>query len=237
MNKRLIKNLTIVAATAVLAACGSDNKGNGSISTPQGTGTVEYKLELIANWNRTDFPTNFSSNPHFSPVTGATHSNQTVIWRPNDQPTTPGIQLVAETGSPSVFKKEIESRITDGKAKTFFRAGGAFNSPGAQSIVFKTSEQFPLVSAISMIANSPDWFIGIRDVNLMEDGKWIDRKEFSLKLYDAGTDLGEFFDAGNQAGGDRIIKLLTTPADKTDFDQGVHRTTKATVARIVLTRQ
>ena len=47
-----------------------------------------------------------------------------------------------------------------------------------------------LVSAITMIAPSPDWFIGVHDCNLCNErnGTWFDRKVEDLFLYDSGTD-------------------------------------------------
>ena len=48
-----------------------------------------------------------------------------------------------------------------------------------------------------MIAPSPDWFVGVRNVDLYAGGNWVDRLEFDLTLvYDAGTDAGMTFTGG-----------------------------------------
>lgn len=49
---------------------------------------------------------------------------------------------------------------------------------------------YHLVSAITMIAPSPDWFTGVHDYNLCNEsnGKWFDKKVKDLFLYDSGTD-------------------------------------------------
>lgn len=220
----------------LLAACGSSNTDDGSSSDPQGTGEVSYRLTFSSTWAANTFPTQHPSNAHFSPIVGATHSAQTIIWRPDDQPSTTGIESVAETGSTSSFKSELNVQKEQGYVDTVFSATGAFNSPGEQSIVFKASEQHSLVSAISMLAPSPDWFVGIRDVELFENGEWIDNKSFDLKLYDAGTDTANNFSSANADGGDRIIKLVTTATGNTDFTDGVNRNSGAFVGQFVIQR-
>ncbi|MFL7794766.1 MAG: spondin domain-containing protein, partial [Anaerolineae bacterium] len=46
------------------------------------------------------------------------------------------------------------------------------------------------VSVVTMIAPSPDWFVGVSALNLLEDGVWVDEKVVELFPYDAGTDSG-----------------------------------------------
>ncbi len=41
-----------------------------------------------------------------------------------------------------------------------------------------------------MVAPSPDWFIGIRDIQLFENGTWISSKTVPVNIYDSGTDSG-----------------------------------------------
>lgn len=225
------------ALVILLSSCGGQsNDKNSNDTTPQGEGEVSYKLSFTSVWNSKDFPTNFPSNPHFSPFVGATHSNQTRIWSTSET-TSAGIEQVSETGGTSKFKTELEAKKQDGKVENIFTAASGSQSPGSQSFIFKVSKQFPLVSAISMIAPSPDWIVGIRDVNLYENNQWITSKRIELKLYDTGTDLGTQFSSGNQNGGDKMIKLLTSDSSDTDFNQGVHRTSGKTVGYIVLERQ
>ena len=60
----------------------------------------------------------------------------------------------------------------------------------------------PLVSVIARISPSPDWFIGVHDIDLCDrkNGKWLmSRKVYPLYPYDAGTDSGAQFTSQNQA--------------------------------------
>ena len=59
----------------------------------------------------------------------------------------------------------------------------------------EVNSEFSLVSFITMIAPSPDWFVGVHDFNLCNTttGKWFDSRKRDLPLYDAGTDSAPTF--------------------------------------------
>ena len=56
------------------------------------------------------------------------------------------------------------------------------------------------MSFITMIAPSPDWFLGVRDLNLCNTttGKWQNQEVRDLFPYDAGTDSGLNFESRDQ---------------------------------------
>ena len=56
--------------------------------------------------------------------------------------------------------------------------------------MFTIHRDFPLVTLVTMIAPSPDWFTGVHSLSLLENGQWQTTKEIILNLYDAGTDSG-----------------------------------------------
>ena len=245
MEHPIFKVMAASTLTLVLAACGgggssSNNNlqpGDNTEGNDAASGGVQYSMTFDQTWSGATFPTNHPSSAHFSPLVGATHNSQVVIWRPQDQPSTAGLEIVAESGSTSTFTMELEEHRSSGYVDEIFRHGGPEDSPGSQQVTFTATEQFPLVSAVSMIAPSPDWFVGVRDVNLYPNGEWVDRLEFDLRLYDSGTDLAERFTASNNDGGDRIITLVSTDAIDTDFANGVHRRSGAFVGRIIIERQ
>ena len=100
---------------------------------------------------------------------------------------------MAETGSKDPLRSEINDAISDGTAFKLLGGGGINPSPGSVVIAFKVSEDYPLVSLVSMIAPSPDWFVGVDSLNLFEDGAFVDEKIVTLYAYDAGTDSGETY--------------------------------------------
>ncbi len=225
-----------VLCSGLLVGCGgaSSSDNNAGINN-QGAAQASYRLTFSPSWSAATFPTSFPFGPHFSPIIGATHSQQTIIWRPNDQPSTSGIESMAETGSTSGLRNELQLRQNQATVDQIF-SGNLINSPGSTSITLTVSESHPLVSAVSMLAPSPDWFVGIRDVSLRDNDQWIDSINLNLALYDAGTDLGERYTSANSDGGDRIISRLTSDSADTDFANGVHRTSGVFVGTIEIQR-
>ena len=58
--------------------------------------------------------------------------------------------------------------------------------------------QHPLVSLVAMVAPSPDWFTGLNDVNLMENGGWTAAKTLELYAWDSGGDDGLTYKAADK---------------------------------------
>jgi len=75
--------------------------------------------------------------------------------------------------------------------------GGIETSPDTISLEFELSQDHPLVSVTSMIAPSPDWFVGVDSLSLREDGSWRDQVIIELQAIDAGTDSGANYTSAN----------------------------------------
>jgi hypothetical protein len=158
--------------------------------------TITYKVTFNATWSEETHPDDFPSNPHFSGLIGASHNNEVSFWKEGEL-ASPGIKSMAETGSKNPLNIEILNAIFD---KTAFKliSGGVINpSPGSVSLEFEVSENYPLVTLVSMIAPSPDWFVGVDSLNLFEDGSFVDEKTMVLYAYDAGTDSGTTYTSPN----------------------------------------
>ncbi|MDF1809833.1 MAG: spondin domain-containing protein [Phycisphaerales bacterium] len=151
--------------------------------------SVEYQFEFISEWSAQTHPTSFPSNPHFSSVIGATHTDSVSIWEPGGI-ATHGIERMAESGTNGTLLGEVNILIDQGNADQFFNMGGIPLSPGQRNSTITVNTDFPLISLVSMIAPSPDWFIGVHDINLREDGIWVRELVFDLDPYDSGTDSG-----------------------------------------------
>ena len=65
------------------------------------------------------------------------------------------------------------------------------------SLEFDAVSTHPYVTLVSMVAPSPDWFVGVSTLPLVEDGAWRERIEVNLRVYDAGTDDGSVYNAAN----------------------------------------
>jgi len=51
---------------------------------------------------------------------------------------------------------------------------------------------------VSMLAPSPDWFVGVSGLSMRENGAWVPQIVVPLVAYDAGTDSGPTYASPNQ---------------------------------------
>ena len=163
---------------------------------PEISATARYRVLFNATWSAATHPNEFPSTPHFSGLIGGTHNDQVKFWE-TGQNATPGIKSMAETGAQRLLAGEVRDAIQRGTAEHVLAGGGIGRSPGLVSLEFEISQEFPLVTLVSMIAPSPDWFVGVRDLNLLESGDWVGSLTRELLPYDAGTDSGVSFNSPN----------------------------------------
>ena len=84
----------------------------------------------------------------------------------------------------------MRKAVTEKRALDIFQGGGIGNTGTRIVNDIEVNANYSLVSAITMIAPSPDWFTGVHDYNLCNDsnGKWLEKRVKDLNLYDSGTD-------------------------------------------------
>ncbi len=183
-----------------------------STPAPAPVAPAEYQLTFEATWSAVTHPTDFPPNPHFSGLIGAAHSPGVRLWQVGER-ASPGIKNMAETGGKSSLDGEIDTLIEAGDACVKISGGGINPSPGVVTLVFAVSQDCPAVSVVTMIAPSPDWFVGVSALNLLEDGAWVDQKVVELFPYDAGTDSGASYTSPDlpTEDPDAIFRIETDP--------------------------
>jgi hypothetical protein len=154
-----------------------------------GPGNARYRVEFTASWSAQTHPMNFPPGPHFSGLIGATHNSDISYWM-NGAIASPGIEQMAETGAKTLLQQEIMASINMGASENLLSGGGIAMSPGSRQMEFDISDTHPLVTLVSMIAPSPDWFVGVHGLNLIQNGDWVNDMTVDLYPYDAGTDSG-----------------------------------------------
>ena len=105
---------------------------------------------------------------------------------------------MAETGGTTTLKSEIATAQGQGTMQHLLSGSGVNPSPGKTSFDFQIDASHTLVSVATMIAPSPDWFVGVHDLDLCgKDGKWLPSTVVDLLPYDSGTDSGTTFTSAN----------------------------------------
>lgn len=159
---------------------------------------VEYEVTFNASWSEETLPVDFPPNPHFSGLIGASHNNEITFWKVGEL-SSQGIKNMAETGSKNPLNIEIGNAILNETAFDIISGDGVSPSPGSTSVIFLVKEEYPFVSLVTMIAPSPDWFVGINSLNLFENDSFVDEKTVILYAYDAGTDSGINYTSPDEA--------------------------------------
>ncbi len=160
--------------------------------------SLEYRVTFNATWSQATHPQDFPANPHFSSLVGAAHNANVTFWAEGELATT-GIKDIAERGSSTVFRAEVDAAVAAGNASGRVLAGNINPSPGVATGTFIVDSDFPLVTFVSMIAPSPDWFVGVTGLRLHDNGTWFNNVVVDLAPYDAGTDSGTTFTSSNLA--------------------------------------
>ena len=180
--------------------------------------TAQYSVTFTRLWTDKTHPFEYPeagvvTGPHFSGLIGATHGDGYAIFKEGTLPT-PGLEKLSEEGKHSPLDQEIKDAIAAGKAGALFETGPIRDAAKTETVTFTVSSQFPMVSAVAMIAPSPDWFAGAANVNLMEGGQWVSSKSVDLSAYDSGGDDGTTYKASDM---DNNPKKPTTMAATPHF--------------------
>lgn len=201
----MFKKVSVLSCLAIVVllaiSCGGGGSDSGATATSTGTSNtsssttteVKYIVTFSSTWSSTTHPDSFPSSAHFSPLIGYTHNSQSSIWSTGNL-SSAGMELMAETGGTSALTSEIQALIDSGSGGTVLNGPGV-QTPPSTTIEFTMSSDKPLVSLVTMIAPSPDWFVGVNSVNLIENGEFVATKTIELKPYDAGTDSGSTYTA------------------------------------------
>ncbi|WP_051238694.1 T9SS type A sorting domain-containing protein [Gaetbulibacter saemankumensis] len=165
--------------------------------------SASYTISLSTTWNATDH-SSIPPNAHWSALVGATHKNTHTFFNIG-QLATLGIKNVAELGSNTAFNNEVNSAIANNKANAYINVEGKTGALATFTIEnLQVSEEYPSLTLVSMIAPSPDWFIGINSENLRSENNninngWKETYTKDVFAYDAGTDDGTDYTSNNLA--------------------------------------
>ena len=167
----------------------------GELPTPPDSAV--YSVVFDATWSVATHPTDYPRGAHFSPLIGAVHDDGVRFWA-SGETATPGIESMAETGGTSTLRSEIRARML-ANALSVISGSGLGTSPARTTISrVVVRMDYPLVTLVTMIAPSPDWFVGVSGLPLMDEfGQWVEELEVTLYPYDSGTDDGTTYTSAN----------------------------------------
>ena len=137
-----------------------------------------------------------------------------------------GVEAVAELGNTATFESEIKANMNAvAVIEKSLPSGG---TPTA-TVDFTVTTAHPLVTLLTMIAPSPDWFVGVSGLSLLDaQGDWLAAHMVDLFPYDAGTEEGTEFSLNNAA---------TSPQGTITSIKGTGKFSNEPIATLTFTRQ
>jgi Spondin_N len=196
--------IILASLVSILSCTKPKNEEQGPLYTE-----ATYAIEVKGKWMLPEFTV--PANVHFTNFAGMVHNANGELWKPGKL-ATKGVENVAEVGTTTVILAEIDSVIRTKNALSLI----FFAPPSATGIKTSTiycNSNYSFVSMASMIAPSPDWFIGLSGLNLYTNKKWVADTTVQLFVYDAGTEDGDVFGYSNPATmPQQFIKLLDASA-------------------------
>ena len=172
-------------------------------------GTAVYEVAFHGDWI-TPLPPMGAS---FSPLVGMSHSACASLWSPYEYSTL-GVQAVAENGTTATVRNEI---MSFGRNTFSVFESALLDQIEIGTVVTNvTVDAFrPLVSAVSKVTPSPDWFTGVYDILLCDDDEWPAIISVNMLLWDAGSDSGVNYTSVNNASDPRqFIEQLTPQSNR-----------------------
>lgn len=255
IHKKLTRQLPlalIAGISVVVAGCGGSDGGEASSSPapapapaptpppaqdsmPGNSNEATYQVTFTAQWTNANGFGAVPGSAHFSSVIGSPVNEQSSLWQ-TGQASSVGMEAVAENGTTASFSSEIAAEVAANAASGVVNMGGtlADNSVSAE-VTF--TRVFPLFTFASMVAPSPDWFVGQSKYSMLDsNSEWASDVQINLRVYDAGTEDGDTFSGSNPESNPLgvIERLNGLVAGELNFVDGL--VNGNAIARIQLTR-
>lgn len=174
-------------------------------ATPTFGEEATYRLTVDNSWSDVTHPGNFPPQAHFSWIGGGSHTSAVSFWD-TGVVASPAIVQMAEFGFTGLLTTAVQDAITAGTADAvlnwphwFCPADITNVNCGPMTVEFTIDSAFPLVTLVSMIGPSPDWFIGVSGLPLHDGNQWHDLVIVDLRPYDAGSRDQNLFALGGPA--------------------------------------
>ena len=229
----------VAACAALLVAplglgCSAYGDGSDDMSLSPQAGeaaaagaSATYTITFTGAWTAEATPGGVPDGAHFSPLIGGVHNADVAFLEAGGQ-ATPGIESMAERGRTATLTEEIQAAGANALSVLRKDSGPGATASDTFEAVTVTADH-PRITLLSMIAPSPDWFVGVFGLSLLDaEGNWADALTVNLYPWDAGTEGGDDFSFDNAA---------TVPPGTIVSLRGTGRFSDAPIATLTFTLQ
>ena len=166
----------------------------GLSAVPAAPQAITYEVTFQGNWTTASTPGGVVAGGHFTTLIGGVHGSGVTFWRAGGR-ASPGVEGVAEEGFTGTFRSEV---ARSPHTRSVIRQGVSGGGTGSATFTIDVTRTHPRVTLLSMIGPSPDWFVGVSGVSLLDGAdEWRRSHVVNLFPYDAGTEEGDDFSLAN----------------------------------------
>ena len=195
---------SVNSAAAITDNSRADVLFNSWLDPPESDPTVDvfseatYSVTFRGLWTTAVTSGGLPGGAHFTPLIGGVHNADITFLRDGGR-ATPGVELMAELGGTGILANEVRAAKPDALAVLPGRGNiGPTGSSTIDDVTLTTDHS--RVTLLTMIAPSPDWFVGVSGLSLLaEQGEWMESLTVNLYPWDAGTEDGTEFSLSNPA--------------------------------------
>ena len=156
-----------------------------------------FRVTFTGAWTSSVTPGGLPSGAHFSRLIGGVH-NSNVTFVEGGETASAGVESMAELGGTAGLQAEVIAAMNDALAALI--GSGNISTTGTQSLTASLTSEHPRVTLLTMVAPSPDWFVGVSGLLLINsEGRWLRSHDVALYPWDAGTEDGGEFSLSNDA--------------------------------------
>ena len=187
-----------------------------------------YTVTFQGAWNTTVTSGGVPSGAHFTTLIGGVHNAEVTFLKEGGMATA-GVEIMAELGGTGTLTNEV--RAAEPNALSVLQgSAGNIGPTGSSTINMVTlTTDHPRVTLLSMVAPSPDWFVGVSGLSLLDAGAdWLPSQTVNLYPWDAGTEEGTEFSLTNSA---------TSPQETITSLRGIGKFSNERIATLTFTRQ
>jgi len=207
--KNYFKLFTLVICISIFSCSKSDdsgdNGGGGGGLEPQAT----YRITFVTNFTETTHPTDYPDNASFGRVFLAAHSPGISIFTLGGV-ASDGLKKYAEDGDLADLVAE-HSGGEDNNTMTIITGSSNVSTSTTITYDINVTPTTTRISFVSKITPSPDWFVGVSSIDLVNGNELIESASFRLYPLDAGSDSGTSYESPDSPEPGPISQIQGTP--------------------------
>ena len=158
-----------------------------------------YTITFTGAWTTTVTPGGLPGGAHFSRLIGGVHNDE-VNFLEAGGTASAGVESMAEDGGYTTLRNEINAAGAD---RLSVVQGTSDSISPTATVTFSDvslTTDHPRVTLVTMIAPSPDWFVGVSGLSMLDSsGDWKASVSVDLYPWEAGTEDGTEFSLSNDA--------------------------------------